>query len=161
MFRVGFGQDCHSFEKNNAKDLIVGGIVIESKLAFKGNSDGDVVTHALCNALEQAIGGESLSIYSDKMCKRGETNSLKYLEVAVEHIQKKGYAINNIGITIEAEMPKILPISNKIRLKLAPILKIESSDIGINASTGEGLTAFGRGEGLQAFVIVSLVKETK
>lgn len=159
MFRVGFGQDCHPFEENKEKDLVIGGFVIESELAFTGNSDGDVTTHALCNALEQAIGGDSFSIYADEMCQGGEKNSLKYLAVAVGHIEEKGYMINNVGITIEAKMPKILPISKEIRKALAPILKLKESDIGVNASTGEGLTAFGKGEGLQAFAIVSLIKK--
>ena len=158
-FRIGMGQDSHKFSDDPNKKLFLGGVEISNEAGFKSNSDGDVIIHSLCNALEQAIGGESLSVYSCSMCHdKGITDSKEYLKVAMEHIKEKGYKINNVGISVEAKTPKILPVAEKIRETLAPILEIKKEDIGINATSGEELTSFGKGEGVQAFAIVSLVK---
>ncbi len=157
-FRVGIGQDSHKLVKNLGKKLVIGGVELENEKSFEGNSDGDIIIHALCNALEQAVGGNSLAVYTDPMCDNGITDSKKYLEVAMEHIKEKGYRVNNVGISVEAKCPIILPIADKIRETLAPILEIDANDIGINATSGEEMTPFGKGEGAQAFAIVSLIK---
>ena len=157
-FRVGMGQDSHRLVENSEKKLALGGIEIEYEKSFEGNSDGDVIIHALCNALEQAIGGDSLAVYTDPMCERGITDSRKYLKVAMEHIKERGYKVNNIGISVEAKAPMILPLADKMRSALAPILGIDKDNIGINATSGERMTCFGKGEGIQAFAIVSLIK---
>lgn len=155
-FRVGIGQDSHKFSSDPNKKLFLGGIEIAEAQGLEANSDGDVVIHALCNALEQALGNDSFSTYADPMCQKGITDSKEYLRVALEHVRDKKYKINNIGISVEAKKPKILPVSNKIRKFLSEIMKIEEDAIGINATSGEELTAFGKGEGVQAFAIVSL-----
>ncbi len=157
-FRVGFGQDSHRFSSDENRRLFLGGLEIPNEKGLEGNSDADVIIHALCNALMQAVGNDSFSTYADSMCQKGITDSQEYLKVALGHIQEKGYVINNIGLSIEARQPKILPITNEIKENLANILGIEKSVIGINATTGEEMTSFGRGEGIQAFAIVSLKK---
>lgn len=159
MFKVGIGQDSHRFSKDKNKPLILGGIEFANEAGFEGNSDGDVVLHALCNALGSAIGEGSLSTYSDKMCENGIADSTEYLKIPLSHINQKGYTINNVSISIEAQKPKIEPNSRKIKEKLAELLGISLGSVGITATTGEGLTAFGQGEGIQAIVIVSLVKK--
>ncbi len=159
MLRVGIGQDSHRFLIDKKKPLILGGVEFEKEQGFESNSDGDVIIHALCNALEQAIGGQSFSGYADEMCERGIVDSVEYLEVALENIFEKGYEVNNIGISIEAKKPKIDPMVNRIKQKLAEIMKISEDLIGITATSGEELTAFGRGEGIQVLVIVSLIKK--
>jgi 2-C-methyl-D-erythritol 2,4-cyclodiphosphate synthase len=161
MLRVGFGQDSHRLANNPEKKLIIGGVELENEKSLEGNSDGDVVIHALCNALEQAIGRNSLAVYADPMCKDGIIDSKEYLKIAMEHIEEKGYSVNNIGISIEAKCPMIFPIADKIREALSPILKVKKEDIGINATSGEEMTPFGKGEGIQAFAIVSLIKNEK
>lgn len=159
MFRVGIGQDSHPFTRNKNKKCILGGVVVNGVPGFEGNSDGDVIIHALCAAIEQALGRKNFSTYSDDMCKDGIVDSKKYLLVAIGHMQELGYKINNVGISVECKMPKILPIEDEIKSVLAPILCIEKESIGINATTGEELTAFGRGEGVQVFVIISMIKD--
>jgi len=161
MFRVGFGQDSHRFSRDEHKKLILGTVEVEGCRGLEANSDGDLILHALCAAIEQALGRVNFSVYSDAMCKDGITNSIEYLKVALGHLKEDGYLINNLGISIEAESPKILPIEEKMKDKLAGILSVEKSKIGINATTGEGLTAFGRGEGIQVFVIISIIKNEK
>jgi len=157
MIRVGFGQDSHPFDTN--KKCILGGIEVKcEKGGLSGNSDGDVVVHAMCAAIEQALGRKNFSTYSDDMCKNGIVDSKEYLKIAISHMKQDNYIINNIGISIEAKTPKILPVEDKMKECLAPFLETDIENIGINATTGEGLTAFGKGEGVQVFVIVSIVK---
>ncbi len=156
--RVGIGQDSHPFAKDEDKKCVLGGVKINDVSGFVGNSDGDVVIHALCAGIEQALGRKNFSTYSDDMCKSGITDSREYLKVAVSHMKEAGYKINNVGISIECKTPKILPIEDEIKQNLAPILETQIENIGINATTGEGMTAFGRGKGVQVFVIVSLMK---
>jgi 2-C-methyl-D-erythritol 2,4-cyclodiphosphate synthase len=158
-FRVGIGQDSHKFSDDKKRKLFLGGIEVRDFCGFKSNSDGDVVIHALCNAIEQAIGGNSLSVYSCPMCHdEGITDSKEYLKVAVSHMKEKGYGINNVGISVEAKFPSILPIAEKIRETLAPILETKVENIGINATSGEEMTSFGKGEGIQCFAVVSIIK---
>jgi 2-C-methyl-D-erythritol 2,4-cyclodiphosphate synthase len=155
-FRVGIGQDSHKFSEDERRKLFLGGFEVSDEKGLEGNSDADVVIHAICRALEQAIGGESFSVYADEMNGRGITDSKEYLKVSVAHVKEKGYKINNVGISIEAKRPNISKISGSIKNSLSPILEISIDDIGINATSGEGMTPFGRGEGVQAFAIVSL-----
>lgn len=159
MFRIGIGQDSHPFVKNENKILVLGGVIVENSPGLEGNSDGDVIIHALCNAMEQAIGGDSLSAYADQMCKQGVTDSREYLKIANKHIKERDYQINNLGISIEAKEPRILPIADQIRESLAKILQIEKEKIGINATTGERLTTFGKGDGIQVWAVVNLLKK--
>lgn len=161
MFRIGFGQDSHRFSDDASKKLVLGGIEVEGEKGLEGNSDGDVILHAICASIEQALGRVNFSVYADEMCGRGITDSAEYLKVAMAHIKEDGYDINNLGISIEAKMPKILPIEERMKNRLVEILDIEKNRIGINATSGEELTAFGRGEGIQVFVIISLIKNEK
>lgn len=158
MYRVGMGQDSHKFSSDEDKKLILGGVEFLG-IGLEANSDGDVMIHALCNALEQAVGNGSLSRYSDPMCEKGIDDSLEYLKVAMEHVKEKGYRVNNAGVSVEGKKPKIEPVIEKMKEKLCPVLEIEEGALGINATSGEDMTPFGKGEGVQAFAIVSLIKE--
>ena len=157
MNKVGIGQDSHKFLKEKGlKDLILGGIKINYDFGLDSNSDADVVLHSLCNALSSAIGGESLSTWADKMCQDGIKDSVKYLEVVLEKIKQNNYSIGNISVAIEAKKPRLQTEIERMKNKLAQVLNINVNQIGITATSGEGLTAFGRGEGIQAFSIVNL-----
>lgn len=160
MFRVGFGQDAHPFTDDVTKNLVLGGIVIDDHWAFEGNSDGDVVLHALCDAIEQSIGNDSFARYADVMCKeQGITDSVEYVKVALEHLADAGYTINNVGISVECKTPKIMPHADRMKDRIAEILGIDRSLIGINATSGDRLTQVACGEGAGAHVIVSVVRK--
>ena len=156
-FRVGLGQDSHRFSTDPRRPLVLGGIVIPGARGLDGNSDADVVLHALCRALEQAIGDDAFARYADDMSRNGINDSREYVKVARANVGRAGYDVNNVGLTIEASTPKIEPLRDGMKASVAALLGIDPRDVGINASTGEALTAFGRGEGIQAFAIVSLV----
>lgn len=158
MFRVGFGQDSHKFSCDQERKLMLGGVEVPGEPGLDGNSDADVVIHALCRALEQAIAGDSFFIYADKLHAQGINDSLEYLKIAKQHIAESGFIISNIGLSLECQRPKIIPIADAIRQTIADTLEIDISQVGINATSGEGMTPFGRGEGIQTFAIVSLIK---
>ena len=161
MFRVGFGQDSHRFSIDEHKKLVLGGLEVTGEKGLDSNSNGDPIFHAICAAIEQALGGTNFSVYADEMCKNGITDSAEYLKIALTHLKEAGYVLNNLGISIEAKKPKILPIEDALKSHLAEILGLEKNRIGINATSGEELTAFGRGEGIQVFAIISLIKDEK
>ena len=159
MFRIGFGQDAHPFTDDKEKKLMIGGVCVLDHKAFSGNSDGDVVLHALCDAIEQAIGGNSFALYADDMCQHGVTDSVEYVNVAMRHLANAGYKINNIGVTIECKTPKIMPIVEKMRDRIAQIIQIDHGAIGINATSGDGLSDVARGSGVAAHVVVSVIRK--
>lgn len=161
MSRVGVGQDSHPFEKAKNKPLILGGIKISNNGGLKGNSDGDVIIHSICNALSSAIGGGSLGTWSNRMCfKQGIKDSTKYLKYIYEEVKNKNYVLENISISVEAKKPNLnTNVITKIKEKLAIILNIESDRIGITFTSGENITVFGRGEAIQVFSIVNLSKK--
>lgn len=156
MFKVGIGQDSHRFEGN--EPLIIGGVEIDYERGFSANSDGDVVLHSLCNALASAVGKGSVSTYADKMCQEEITDSQEYVKTALGFVEETGYKVGNVSISIEGKEPKLekhLPAMKKV---IAELLGIDADGIGITVTSGEELTAFGRGEGVQVFTLIALVK---
>ncbi|MEK6942957.1 MAG: 2-C-methyl-D-erythritol 4-phosphate cytidylyltransferase [Nanoarchaeota archaeon] len=154
-FRIGFGQDSHHFTSNKNKKLVLGGYKINEP-GFEANSDGDIILHALFNAISSAIGERGLGYYADSMFKKGITDSKKYLEAILEKMKQKNLSINNISIMIEAGKPKLEPHTEKIKSSLSKILGLNEGKIGISYTSGERLSSFGLGKGMQCFVTVSL-----
>ena len=154
MFRVGFGQDSHRFSSDANRKLVLGGVLIPDARGLDGNSDADVVLHALCRALEQAVGKQ------DEMSRKGINDSREYVKVAKIHVEEAGYRVNNVGLSIEALKPKVDAFCDAMKNVVAEILDIAPGAVGVNATSGEHLTPFGKGEGIQAFAIVSIIAET-
>lgn len=154
---TGLGQDSHRLELNQNKKLMIGGIPFESEYALQGNSDGDVVLHALTNAISSITGVNIIGEYSDKLCTdKGITDSAVYLEHALGFL--KGTKLNHVAISIECSYPKISPSIDKMKSRIAELLGINKDCVGITATSGEGLTEFGRRNGIQTFVILSADK---
>lgn len=156
-YRIGLGQDSHSFSSEE-KGLTLAGVFFKDEKKLEANSDGDVILHAIFNAISQAIGEKSLGFYADPECEKGVKDSSKYLEIILKKMKKEKFKINSLGLMIEAKKPKFDPITLKLRQSLAKILDLDIRKIGITATTGEELTSFGQGLGIQCFAIVSLVK---
>lgn len=154
-FRVGFGQDSHKFSLGKNKKLILGGCTL-NEIGLEANSDGDIVLHALFNAVSSAIGEKSLSYYADEMYRSGVLDSKEYLKVILNKMNMKNLKINNISISIEAKKPKLEKHTENIKNSLSRLLNLEKEKIGITYTSGDELTAFGQGEGMQCFVVVSL-----
>jgi 2-C-methyl-D-erythritol 4-phosphate cytidylyltransferase / 2-C-methyl-D-erythritol 2,4-cyclodiphosphate synthase len=152
--KIGIGQDSHKFTEN--KPLILGSVKISDKNGFKANSDGDVILHALFNALSTAIGHRSLGFYADKMFKDGIIDSKKYLEFILKKVKERNYKTCNVAIMLEGKKPRIDEHIDKIKSHLSKILKIKEENIGIAATSGEELTEFGKGNGMQCIAAVTL-----
>jgi 2-C-methyl-D-erythritol 2,4-cyclodiphosphate synthase len=160
MNLVGIGQDSHRFVKDkNTKDLILGGIKIDHDFGLEGNSDADVIIHSLCNAISSAIGGDSISTWSDDMClNKGIKDSRMYLKVVLDKMKQLNLGVTNISIAVEAKKPFVKTEDiKKMKDVLAKLLEIKTTRVGITFTSGEGLTAFGRGEGIQVFCMVNLI----
>ncbi|MFH1218551.1 MAG: 2-C-methyl-D-erythritol 2,4-cyclodiphosphate synthase [Candidatus Peregrinibacteria bacterium] len=157
-FRVGIGQDSHLFDDKKT-GLTLAGVFLKDEPKLEANSDGDVIYHALFNALSQAIGDMSLGFYADDACQKGQKDSAKYLDKVLKRIKKEGFSPNSLGLMIEAKTPKIDPLVKPMRKNLSTLLNLHPRSIGITATSGENATIFGAGLGIQCFAIVSLVKK--
>jgi 2-C-methyl-D-erythritol 2,4-cyclodiphosphate synthase len=130
------------------KPLILGGVRVDEKGGLEANSDGDVILHALFNAISQACGGH-----------RGITDSTEYLKIALGMVKEIGYRVYNIGIMVEAAKPRIsVDRIEEMKRSIADLIGVGDRDVGITFTSGEGLTSFGRGEGVLAQAVVSLMK---
>jgi 2-C-methyl-D-erythritol 2,4-cyclodiphosphate synthase len=179
--RVAIGQDSHRFiqekggmdntsradvachagytERNDSehteKTLILGGVVFEGDCPpLDGNSDADVVLHALCNAISGITTVNILGGAADSMLREdGVTDSSLYVKEALKYLN--GKRIVHISFSIECKKPAISPMIPAIRKRISEITDVPASSIGITATTGEGLTDFGKGLGIQVFCVVT------
>lgn len=153
--RTGIGQDSHRFlPPETAKPCIMAGIIFEDVPGFSANSDGDVVFHAICNAISSITGILILGALADDLClKDGITDSEVYLREAMKTLQKK--KVTHVAITLEAKKPKMKHRILEMRENIARVMGLDVNDVGITATSGEGLTDFGCGVGVQCFAIVT------
>lgn len=155
--KVGIGQDSHKFDiDNKSKQFVLGGVVFEGVTPLDGNSDADVVLHAITNAISGVTCVNILGKISDDMClKKGIKDSSKYVLEALKYLDN--LKIVHVSISIECSYPKITPKISEMRLFISKLLDIPENCVGITATTGEGLTAFGQGLGVQAFCCVTAI----
>ena len=153
------GQDSHRFgDPCGDCSIMLGGVSIPSDRPVIANSDGDVILHAVTHAISGYTGRIVLGGIADKLClEDGIKDSSVFLKKAVEDIQ--GAKIIHCSVSVECLVPKLKPHLDRIRSKIAELLDLPVSSVGLTATTGEGLTSFGKGEGIQAFVILSFRKE--
>ena len=154
--KTGIGQDSHAFEETPGKPLILAGIKFDHPIGLKGNSDADVVLHASANAMSSIRGINILGSVADQLCQEGVTDSSNFLKLALDEL--RDWKISHIAIAIECLKPKISPQIESMKKSIAKLCHINKTDIGITATTGEGLTAFGKGEGIQAITIITVNK---
>lgn len=152
------GQDSHRFIDENScekgKKLILAGVLIPDMPGLSGNSDADVVFHAITNAISGITCENVLGSMADKMCSEGITDSREYLEYALNTLS--GMEIVHISLSIECQKPKISPFIDNFRKSISKTVGISESCIGITATSGEGLTPFGKGLGISVFCIISV-----
>lgn len=152
--KVAIGQDSHKIDYENAsKKLILGGVEFKEEISLSANSDGDVVLHAITNAVSGITCKNILGKVADDMCKNGIIDSEEYLKEALKYLDEK---IIHLSISIECKTPKIAPKVEKMRENIARILNIKPSSVGITATTGEGLTEFGKGNGISVFACITV-----
>lgn len=158
IFRSGIGQDSHRFlSPDSSKPCIIGGIIFEDIPGLDADSDGDVIYHAICNAITSLSGVPILGGIAKDLCRKdGITDSQVYLERALKTL--KNQSIVHLAITIEGKRPYFEDKIQAMRHKIAQVLGIRPDQVGITATSGDGLTDFGCGDGLQAFCILTTME---
>jgi 2-C-methyl-D-erythritol 2,4-cyclodiphosphate synthase len=157
IIRIGQGIDFHRLE--TGLDLWLGGVKIPSEKGCVAHSDGDVLLHAVCDALLGAAGLRDIGYHfpdTDKKYKNIDSKIL--LKSTYDLIRKKGFNVNNIDCTICLENPKISPFIEDMKITLAAIIETEPDNIAIKATTTEKLGFTGREEGAVAMAVVLLTK---
>lgn len=154
--RIGIGYDVHRLVEGAR--LILGGVEIPFESGLLGHSDADVLSHAICDALFGAAAmGDIGEHFPDSDEKYRNYSSLEFLKETVRALKKEGFTLNNIDAVIIAEKPKLAPLIPKMRENIAETLDISIEQVSIKATTTEGLGFAGRGEGIAAQAVVSIV----
>ena len=155
--RIGMGYDVHRLQEGCK--LIMGGVEIPYEKGLLGHSDADVALHALMDAmLGAAAMGDIGKHFPDTDERFKGADSVKLTEHVVALLQEKGWRINNADITIIAQQPKLAKYIPAMRSKVASVLQIEEECVNVKATTTEKLGFTGRGEGMAAEAVVSLIK---
>ena len=158
QFRVGTGFDVHALVENRA--LILAGVRVPYEKGLLGHSDADVALHALMDALLGAAGkGDIGKHFPDTDDKYEGADSRRLLRAVVEMLQKDGWRVNNVDVTIIAQRPKLAPFIATMRELVASDLGITEDAVNIKATTTEKLGFTGRGEGIAAEAVASIVKD--
>jgi 2-C-methyl-D-erythritol 2,4-cyclodiphosphate synthase len=153
--RSGIGYDLHRLEPG--RKLIIGGIELPFDKGPAGHSDGDVLAHALCDALFGAAGlGDIGKHFPDTDPQWKGANSLIFLEHARKLLDEKCFTIEHVDAVVILEKPKLGPHFPAMREALASALEVPAEKIHLKAKTNEGVDAIGRGEALAAWVVATL-----
>ncbi len=160
MFRIGHGFDVHKFSepKENAH-IMMGGVAIDYECELVAHSDGDVALHALCDALLGAAAlGDIGHHFPDTDEQFAGADSRVLLRTVLTEIEKKGYHINNVDITIMAQAPKMAPHIQNMRDVIAQDLKVSVDQVNVKATTTEKLGFVGRKEGIAVEAVALIAK---
>ncbi len=153
--RIGHGYDVHCFAEN--RKLILGGVTIDYELGMLAHSDGDVVIHALIDALLGAAGmGDIGGHFPDSSAEYENIDSRVLLRDVIRKLKSSGYSLGNADITIIAQAPKLKPHLPEMKKMLAADLETHESRLNIKATTTEGLGFAGRKEGIATHAVVLL-----
>ncbi|WP_095499630.1 2-C-methyl-D-erythritol 2,4-cyclodiphosphate synthase [Paraferrimonas haliotis] len=160
MNRIGHGYDVHKF--GGEGPIIIGGVAIEHEHGLLAHSDGDVLLHALTDALLGSIAQGDIGLHfpdTDAQWKGADSRAL--LRHAVKLVKDNGYKINNLDSTIIAQAPKMRPHIDAMRAVIAADCNIDVSQVNVKATTTEKLGFTGRKEGIacEAVVLVSQTRE--
>ncbi len=158
MMRIGTGYDVHRLVEG--RKLIIGGVDIPYKKGLLGHSDADVLLHAICDALLGAAGlGDIGKHFPDSAAQYKGISSLLLLAEVRGLLGQKGHRVNNIDATIVAEQPKMAGYIPAMVASIAAALQVEQSAVNVKATTTEGLGFAGKGEGIAAYAVCTIVQE--
>ncbi len=156
--RIGHGFDAHQFSEGD--HIVVGGVVIPFSKGIAAHSDGDVVIHALCDALLGALGLGDIGMHfpdSDPSLKG--CDSRLFLRQIQSLVKQSSYALSNLDCTIVCERPKMAKHFEAMRQNLSTDLEVPYSKVNVKATTTEQLGFVGREEGIAAFAVVLLEED--
>jgi 2-C-methyl-D-erythritol 2,4-cyclodiphosphate synthase len=154
-YRTGIGQDSHRFLQDSAeKKCIIAGLEFDDAPGLDADSDGDVVFHAICNAITSVSHVPILGGIAIDLCKNeGITDSRIFLNHALESL--KDQVVEHVALTIEGKRPRMQKRSLEIRSSVASTMGLNVDQVGITFTSGDGLTSFGKGEGLMCYCILT------
>lgn len=159
-YRIGHGFDLHRLEPD--LPLIVAGQTLPHDRGCAAHSDGDVVYHAVTDALLGALGGDDIgTIFPDNDPKWQGADSRIFVEEAVRRMHGAGYAINNIDITIILQQPRLSPHKHAMRNNLAALLGCDVSQVNVKGKTHEKVDALGENRAIACHVVVLLRVQTR
>jgi 2-C-methyl-D-erythritol 2,4-cyclodiphosphate synthase len=155
-FRIGHGYDLHRLQPGPR--LVLAGITVAEDIRPISHSDGDVVLHALVDALLGAIGlGDIGELFPNNDARWKDAPSRVFVEEVYGRVRDAGYIIGNVDVTILAERPKLKAFKPPMVEALATLLGIERGQVNVKAGTNEGCDAIGRGEAIAAHAVVLLL----
>jgi len=154
------GQDAHKFlPLKGEKRCVIGGIVFEDVPGLDADSDGDIVLHAICNAISSVTHVPILGEVAIRMFREeGITDSRAYVEAALSTL--KGWKISFVALSIEGKRPKFQSKAQEMRESVAKILGLSSDCVGVTFVSGQELTHFGQGLGVQCTAVITLQEKT-
>ena len=157
QFRIGSGFDVHKLVED--RKCIICGVEIPYSKGLLGHSDADVALHALMDALlGPAALGDIGKHFPDTDPRFAGADSMKLTEYVVGLLEAKGWSVNNVDVTIIAQAPKMAPHIENMRKNVARVLKVYLDQVNVKATTTEKLGFTGRGEGIAAEAVASLIK---
>lgn len=152
---IGFGYDIHRLA--SGKPLMIGGVEVPSNRGPVAHSDGDVLLHAVCDAvLGAAALGDIGKHFPDSAAEFKNISSLELLRRVMQMTANLGYGVVNLDITVVLEEPKVGAFTDLMRERMAPILGVRIERISIKATTNEGIGAIGSGEAIAAFAVAQV-----
>jgi 2-C-methyl-D-erythritol 2,4-cyclodiphosphate synthase len=153
--KIGIGQKSRRFLPEDAsKPCVVAGVIFEDAPGFAADSDGDVVFHSICNAIASITGEDVLSGLAAELCyKNGITDSQVYVEKALETLGSR--KIEHVALSLEGKRPKMNGHCLEMREKIAEVLKLSLTQVGLTVTSGTGFTGFGCGEGVQCYCVIT------
>jgi 2-C-methyl-D-erythritol 2,4-cyclodiphosphate synthase len=157
--RIGHGYDVHKF--GGAGPIVIAGVKIDYDMGLIAHSDGDVVLHALCDALLGALAlGDIGKHFPDTDPTFAGVDSRELLRYVYDLITERQYQLSNLDLTIVAQAPKMAPHIELMRNNIAEVLNINVSQINVKATTTEELGFTGRKEGIAAYAVVLLARQS-
>jgi len=153
--RTGIGYDAHRLEAG--RPLWIGGVQIDFEAGLAGHSDGDVLVHALVDAILGAAGlGDIGTHFPSSDPQYSGASSLQFLRYTAELLERQGWRVVNLDATIVAERPRLAPFSESMREVIAESLGLTSAQVNIKSTTSDGMGFPGRGEGIAALAIATI-----
>ncbi|MBK9245755.1 MAG: 2-C-methyl-D-erythritol 2,4-cyclodiphosphate synthase [Burkholderiales bacterium] len=158
MIRIGLGYDVHALVPG--RPLTLGGVAIPSTHGLLGHSDADVLLHAITDAILGAAGlGDIGCLFPDSEARYRGADSLELLREAVRRVHAEGWTVINVDAVVVAQAPKIAPHVPAMQARIAPVLEVAASAVGIKGKTTERLGFAGRGEGIAAQAVALISRQ--
>ena len=156
-FYSGIGYDSHRLVEG--RTLVLGGVSIPFEKGPEGHSDGDIIFHALTDALLGAAAlGDIGQFFADSDERWKDAKSAIFLKHAVEEVRVRGYRIVNVDVTVVLEEPRLTPFRDRIRNSVATVLEIAVRRVSIKAKTAEGHGAVGEGRSTEAYAVAMIAR---